>query len=379
MITIIKKIINYILQIRIDIICRRKLKKINKNIITPFINKALGKNYTKLWKKLGKKPSLLFLKCVNAISGIQSSKYVPENIYYGMIEPRLNNKAFALIFNDKNFFERYLPKYKSLFPCPILRGINGVIHDADFNRIDNTYTANLLEEFEDNECFILKPAIDTGGGSNVSLVIKVSNGFNVDNQLYSITEFIFLLKKRYLGNFILQKKIDQLQWFEYFNKSSLNTVRLYAYRSVQNEIIHTLHAYVRFGNPGSLVDSSSKGGFTCGISQSGVLNNFAVERYGRIRLDLEGIKKNGNSKVPFFYEMKKIAVEIAPHYHYHRLLGFDFCVDKNQNVRLLEINTRNIGVVNQQMNTGPLFGKFTEEIVVYCNSHKKSVVLDFYV
>ena len=77
--------------------------------------------------------------------------------------------------------------------------------------------------------------------------------------------------------------------------------------------------------------------------------------------------------------MKEIAIEIAAAYHYHRLLGFDFCVDADQHIRLMEINTRNVGIINQQMNTGPLYGEYTEEIVNYCLSQRRSVVIRFYV
>ena len=58
---------------------------------------------------------------------------------------------------------------------------------------------------------------------------------------------------------------------------------------------------------------------------------------------------------------------------------FDFSVDENDKVRLMEVNTLIIGVINQQMNSGPLLQEFTDEVIEYCEAHKKSVVLDFYV
>ena len=168
-------------------------------------------------------------------------------------------------------------------------------------------------------------------------------------------------------------------YFKEFNDTSLNTVRLYCYRSVTDNSINPLHAYIRFGKHGSLVDSSSQGGRTIGVSMEGVLNNFAIGKYGEKYFDLPGVIKYKYSNVPHFITMKNISKEIGSRYHYHRLMGFDFCVDNNDNIRLMEINTLNIGCINQQMNTGPLFGDYTEEIIEYCSTHKKSVILDFYV
>jgi hypothetical protein len=58
------------------------------------------------------------------------------------------------------------------------------------------------------------------------------------------------------------------------------------------------------------------------------------------------------------------------------LLGFDFCVDENANVRLFEVNNLYVGVINQQMSTGPLYREFTDEIIDYClnNKNKRSFV-----
>ena len=299
MIQFIKKTIARLLQNRIDANCMRKLKKIRENIDNLFFDKVLEAEYVQIWHRLGCRPPKLFFRCVNAISGIHSGLYVPENIQYGIIEPILNNKSYALVFNDKNFFERYLPKYKHLFPISILRGINGAIHDVDFNRIAEPASKIILNETKDDEIFILKPAIDTGGGSHVSLVVKKSGGFEHEGRWISTDDLLEVIKEKYLGSFVLQKKICQHPWFVNFNESSLNTVRLYTYRSVKDENVHPLHAYVRIGNPGSLVDSSSQGGLTCGVSMNGVLNDFAVERFGKRRQDLEGIRINGNTQVPF--------------------------------------------------------------------------------
>ncbi len=375
----IKHLINYYHELKTDKGCHKKLKKIRNNIGNLNVDESSEKEYIKLWERFGKNPPVLFHRCMCTISDIVSSLYVPENIHYKYIEPVLNNRSLALIFNDKNFFERYLIEHKQYFPKAILRGINGVFYCREYNQLPVDKVLNLLSHLPEGGEFILKPAIITGGGENVVLVQKKDGRFLILNNHYSNNGLYLILKDNYSGSFVLQNRINQHPWFETFNSTSLNTVRLYTYRSVVDETVIPLTAYIRFGKPGSIVDSSSQGGRTCGVLMNGKINDFALGKYGEKYCDLDCIIKNRGTRVPFFEEMKIIAREIAPFFNYHRLLGFDFSVDDKNNIKLMEINNLYIGIINQQMNTGPLFGEYTKEVVEYCLSHKKSVFFHFYI
>jgi len=285
----------------------------------------------------------------------------------------------ALVFNDKNFFERYLVDYKHLFPIAILRGINGVFYCRDYKQLSREGVVKILDNLSNGVEFILKPAIETGGGENILLVQKQNGKFLILNNIYSASEFYSFLKEKYSGSFVFQHRINQHPWFESFNSTSLNTVRLYTYRSVVDESIIPLTAYIRFGKPGSLVDSSSQGGRTCGVLMNGKINDFALGKYGEKYHDLSVLIHNKGTMVPFFEDMKRIAREITPFFNYHRLLGFDFSVDDNNNIKLMEVNNLYVGIINQQMNTGPLFGEYTEEVIEYSLSHKKSVFFHFFI
>lgn len=359
-----------------------KLKKIKANITSndDILADDIINDYKNLFKPFNKKPSIDFLKCMVHISGIKSYQYIPEDIHYNFIEPVLNSRPFALAYNDKNLFENLLPQFKHLFPEVVLRGINGVIYDAGYNHIGNDTVFTFLKNLQIGKDFIVKPGTETGGGSNVIVVEKTPYGFNEkkDGLQFDTETFFDFLKTSYKGNFLVQKKILQSKFFSEFNESSLNTVRLYTYRSVKDEAINPLHAYLRFGNPNSFVDSSSQGGRTCGIFLNGKLNDFALGRFGEKHTNLEVLEKHKGSLVPKFHEMIQYAKEIAPFFKYHRLLGFDFSVDNCENVRLLEVNNLYIGVINQQMNTGPLFNEYTDEIIDFCSKAKRTFNYHFY-
>jgi Sugar-transfer associated ATP-grasp len=374
----IKRIINYFLEVRINLGTRKKLVRIGRNISAKKVKNSDRKGYKERWRKLGNPCSVLYPAYFGSTSGIESSIYTPENLYYSKIEPVLNNKAFALAYSDKNFYEKYLAEYKSLFPFTAIRGINGVLFDTNYQRI--SVPGDLKFKLKNNITYILKPSTETGGGENVAILTIEMGKVIVGNRIFSnYIDFERFLLNDYKGNFVLQERIEQHNWFKEFNSSSLNSVRLFSYRSVSDERVIPLHSLVRFGRPGSIVDNQAAGGFTCGISANGRLNDFACEKYGIIHRDLTFIADKAGTEVPFISEMKKIAIEIAPYFRFHRLLGFDFCVDKNNQVRLLEINCKNIETNFLQMNNGPLFGDFTDEIIGYCRTHKKSIVLDFYV
>jgi hypothetical protein len=359
-----------------------KLKKIKTNIDLNkgIIPKEIINEYINLFRPLKKKPSVDFLECMINISGIASYQYIPENIHYSCIEPALNSRPFALCYNDKNLFELILAEFKNLFPDAILRGINGVIYNSSYNYIGNNEISKIISNLNIGEDFIIKPGIETGGGSNVKVIQKKSDAIKEKNGDFEIPfdSFAKYMMTKFNGNFIMQKKIQQSNYFSCFNESSLNTVRLYTYRSVIDETIIPLHAYIRFGNIGSPVDSSSQGGRTCGVSLDGKLNSFALGRYGEKYQNLQVLKKHKGLPVPKFQDMIKFSKAIAPFFKYHRLLGFDFAVDDNNAVRLLEVNNLYVGIINQQMNTGPLFREYTKEIIDFCSTAKRSFNYHFY-
>lgn len=375
----IKRLISRLITLRINSVTKKKFGRLKKNI-TPLDNKSAANielEYLKKWSKFRISP---FKRVPDYYAGINknySPNYVPENIYYGEIEPRLNNRAFATAYADKNFYERYFSDHSSLFPDTILRGINGNIFDKNFNPLNPDRIAEILKD--EKGSFIIKPAIETGGGANVLLAELRGPRIIVGEKDLSITEFQDLLSRKYQVNFVFQRRIKQNNYFADFNESSLNTIRLYTYRREKTEEIVPLHAVLRFGKPKSIVDNQASGGLSIGINSSGELNDFAIDKYGSKYNNFDFLNTKAGKQVPCFEPMIQLAKKLGPKYQFQRLLGFDFCVDENNTIRLLEINCKNIEVNFLQLNNGPLFGEYTDEIIAYSLKNKKSVVLDFYV
>ena len=354
---------------------RKKRKQIARTSGFHKPEKTIAAEYYQLWKPLCKSASILYPGIYAKTSGLVSSVYTPENVYYNSIELILNNKAFTSAYADKNFYEEHLPQFRDVFPDTILRGINRALYDNNYHQINDVKV--LSEIIPEGIPCILKPSIETSGGANLSIMERNGNDYLINNKSLSLSNFVSFLNNQYALSFVLQEKITQHPWFAAFNKSSVNTIRLFTYRSVKSNIIYPLHTIIRFGKEGSLVDNQAAGGLSCGIDSNGCLKYFAVDKYGKRYENIPAVKERAGENVPALDRMKELAIKIAPKYPYHRLMGFDFCLDANNQVRLLEINCKNIETNFLQMNNGPLFGDFTKEIVDYCIQNKRSIVFDF--
>lgn len=373
----LKQIINLVMEKKEGWYSRRKSRRILNNTGRISIDLKLVDRYREKWTRLGGRPWKAYLQIYGAVSGIWSEDYVPENIYYGRIEPTLNRKDFALAYADKNFYERYLPENRCLFPIVRLRGINGKVYDPKYRLIEEP--SAFLDSLEEGGELILKPASESSGGKNVSLV-KVGGGcFNIGGEAFNTSHFIRYLTVRYRNNFVLQDRIAQHPFYARFNPESVNTVRIYTYRSVRDESVHAIQAVLRFGQAGILVDNQAAGGRSIGINSSGMLNAFSVDKWGCVNQEVAARENSDPSPVPGFEQMIDEAKGIAGKYYFHRLLGFDFCYTATKEVKLLEINCKNIEINFLQMNNGPLFGLFTDEVIEYCLHNPKTVILDFHI
>jgi hypothetical protein len=180
-------------------------------------------------------------------------------------------------------------------------------------------------------------------------------------------------EKHFGNNFLVQAYVYQHVFYERFNASSLNTFRVHTYRSVKDDSVHILSAMLRVGGPGSIVDNMKKGGKACGINhETGKLNGLVFgsdgnspDRVGEVDIDKE-------VELYKFHDVAQKAKELAQKQFYTRVIGFDFCVDRMGDVKLIELNNYDVGVDSLQMCNGPLFREFTDEVIDYCKKQKRT-------
>ena len=330
---------------------------------------AVKNDYKALWKVLSVNADKAWLRLYGNISGIWDQRYVPENIYYNRIEPCLNNKAFAKCYNDKNFYLSYLGDFN--IPATLISNIDGVFYNDEHKPITPEAAIRFLG---DETGFIIKPAIDSGGGNKVTLWRKNNNVILSNEDKVLTSDF---LRSVYNKNYVIQKVIEQHIFFSRYNPTSVNTVRVLTYRSAKDESINVLHCILRVGASGSITDNQASGGYACGVTNTGHLTGNAVDKMGNRFQKVNNTDLVPGTMIEGFEEIIKTACDLASRYHYARLLGLDMCLNKEGEVIVLEVNNVNNEINFYQMLYGPLFKEFTDEVVSYCLSHSRSFMIDY--
>lgn len=362
----IKKILKTLLYYKDEIIWNRHINKIYRHlgIKNSDINNDLIIKHQQYWGQLKKKVNPKWFQVYSFITGNPDIHYIPENIYFSIIEEKLNNRKLALAYADKNFYEKF---YDKIGFCPetILRNIDGVIYDKHY-RLLNVNEDTLKQFLSKYQKFLIKPSTDSGGGRKIQLFTKVGEHFiSTKNEQLSLD----YLKNSFGDNYIIQNYIQQCEFLAQFNSSSVNTIRIFTYRSVLTDEVIPLHAVLRIGKSGNFIDDQNIGGVACRIIDDYRLNEYATNYFGDKCYEYNGISFSKINNMPKVKEMKEIAAFYAPQNIHSRVMGFDFTVDVKNNIKLIEINHLWTGINFFQMNGAPVFGKYTDEVVHFCKNN----------
>lgn len=361
-----------------DIYCKvdfdSKWKALGKDVKS---NRAAMLDYRARWK--WSHAHLLSKNFYNAcayFSGMHHRDLMPPNVYLHSVEPVLNNKLMTEAYAEKGSYDKWLDK--ALLPYTIIRNVNGRLMDSD-GQIIRDAQMHLQHHQGNFRKIIVKPTTDSWGGKNV-LVFEEKDGEHINVETGNVLDYNWLVNN-YKANFIVQEFIEQHPFYKRFNPTSFNTFRVYTYKSVSDNQIHVLHVVLRVGKEGSQVDNISSGGTACGVKQDGKLRNFGLtkelERIAYLPL-LPELKLSEVGKLHMIDEVKQEAIKIAEHLPFNRIVGMDMGVDVNNKVRLIEINTDNIGVADSQFVHGPFFREFTDEVIDFCKRTKKVDVIKIY-
>lgn len=364
----------YIFKIKI-----KRIKKSIKEDITDSLipgEKDKGR-YLKLWRPLSRKVRLDWLEVYTAVSGRSDWRYVPEDVYYNEIEPRLNNKLYSKAWTDKNSYELLLGNNIKV-PEALLRSIGGFLYTFDFRPLGKTNQFTILPPLVERKLLVIKPTMDSGGGKAVRLFSATGIEVDLTPKERGINTLADLFNQ-YSGNFIIQSYIKQHHWFARFNESSLNTVRILTYRSVASDEVTVLHCLLRAGAPGSVTDNQASGGIVCAVSLEGELSTFGVDKHGKRHTGTESLEFRNAGTMPFITKIMEAALRVASAYRYSRLLGLDFAIDTAGEVILIEVNDTNNEINFYQMTSGPLFGSFTTEVAEECKTMPRSFLIDYIV
>ncbi|MCW9706763.1 sugar-transfer associated ATP-grasp domain-containing protein [Fodinibius salsisoli] len=320
----------------------------NKKYSTP-CESQVESDHEKLWSDFRRKADLTTLRVSKNISGVSNPKIIPEDIYVADIEPTLITDKSVDYISIKSFYNRWFPE--GIFPKDL------------FHRIDGQYLDRNLEVSNYNELqrlakqitypVILKPNKDTYGGMDINIVNNAE-------------ELLSLANKR--KNFVVQEKIKQHDFFEKFHPKSLNTIKLFLYKSVKNDQLHILSMALRMGKNGSL-DNESAGGVSTFIRDDDSLNGYAVDKLGTKYLEHPNTGAPFDCKIPDLDRLRTLARKIGNKVFFARVFALDACYDNEGNWRIIELNTYGQSIRFAQYGGQPFFGEFTDEVIEHCKEN----------
>ncbi|REL23993.1 ATP-grasp domain-containing protein [Rhodohalobacter sp. SW132] len=316
----------------------------------PHLNQPLPpdiqKKHRDIWEPFNRDFSDDTLKFCSSFSGNADPKMIPEEIFRADIEPSLNRYPEAHFQAHKSFYNRWFSA--GIFPDDLLHVISGEILDHTYSTL--SFKDALMKCANFTYPVVVKPNKDSYGGKGIRFV-------------ESAGELRKIIRNR--KNIVVQKKIRQHPEMARFYEESLNTVRVYLYKSVKDNRIHILGMMPRMGNGGGL-DNISSGGIASYIEEDGTLCGFA---FGR---NMKKFTEHPVSGTPFtgtlprLEELKKLSIKVAGKLFLLRIVGLDLCYDHTGRWRVIEINTTGHTIRSIQHNGKPFFGRFTGEVIEYC-------------
>lgn len=293
---------------------------------------------------------VIWHRCYASQNGIKKVNYIPEDIFYEIIEKSLNNCELADAYTDKNLLQKLFNEVST--PITILRIIHGRYYSAEYNLIGNTKIESL---FELQKKYVFKPTIDTYGGKGV-----------VVGQKSKIIDLIHEVMDKSNGqihqNYIIQEYVEQHDALSILHPQSLNTLRIMTLRLGAK--IYNISSLLRMGVNKNIADNVTSGGIVCGINKNGNLKSFAYDiSFNKYEIHPTTKIKFDGYQIPSY----PIAVEFCKRLHedllHFDLISWDIAISSQSEPILIELNLYGQGINIHQFINGPLFGDLTEELL----------------
>lgn len=284
--------------------------------------------------------------------------YIPDNIYYGIIDIFYNDYTKCLAVDDKNLYDFYFKDIR--IPKTILRKSNDVLMDEGYNIINIKQITDIISQVEHG--VIIKKSTISEGGKNIHIWTPKDT---IDNLIEILNNYT---------DCVVQNLIEQHESLSYLHKDSVNTIRIITWNR-KNQII-PLSSIVRMGVNGSKVDNASSGGIFCGINEDGSLKDTAYNTRGESFVrHPQGAEFKGH-RIPNFDKCLKLVTSLAPRFSaFSRLTSWDITLDKDGEPTIIEANLAYGELDFHQIANGPLFGAYTEEMLNEVFSSKKNRIL----
>ncbi|WP_421804945.1 sugar-transfer associated ATP-grasp domain-containing protein [Flagellimonas sp.] len=322
---------------------KRKIKKLIKSNGKKNLTSNQKKQITNFYKSQNfNNVSCKWHNFYSSCNGLFSEKYVPEDLFYMKLEPKLNRYPFTKTLADKNLLEVLFPMIKQ--PESLIKNINGFFYSKDGSIISEEDAISICNN---KSKMIIKPTLDSQGGKNVVLFKTPEGPVETRNDY---TKEMFAL---YEKDFIVQKAVIQHPKMAALNQSSLNTFRVVSY--LNNGFVDILSIVVRMGKNGSITDNASGGGLCCGIKEDGFLKDSGYQPFtGKESTMTDSGMPFKEINLPFVDQVKRTIKKNHINVPYFKMISWDIAIDEEGDVVLIEYNVDGQDINLHQLNNGPV-------------------------
>lgn len=323
--------------------------------------KEQQKEFDEFWKRnYGKKISNRWHKLYEACTGVHRIDYLPEIIYSTKIEPKFNNYTYCTVYSDKNlnelFFDGVIDGVRT--PKSFLSNNHGIFYDNNRRIISKEKAVEIFSNIGEA---VVKPTVDSSSGRDV-IIVNMQNGKNIRTGM-TVEDIL----ENYKSNFVVQERVKPCEELATLYRSSINTIRIISY--IVGDKIAVAPISLRIGGGGSEVDNIHAGGMSIAVANDGSLAEKAYRLgYGD---SFESFVKHLDTGIEFKgYKLSFIDRLISTAKRLHEMtanigmVSWDFTVDDNDEIVVIEANFRGQSVWFPQMLSGESFyGENTVDIL----------------
>lgn len=323
-----------------------------KNQIDVFYKNNYGKKIPYDWHRL-----------YQSYTGKFDYRYMPEYIFSTNLELRKNKRLDVLPFENKNLIDVLFTRNEKDVRCPktIMMCVDGVFFDQERNILTAQQAFDLLYAYKEATYqAVIKVTMDSSSGRGVQVLNLVKGVDTITNK-----ELKEILNQKG-DNFVVQEKIIPYETFEKLYPNAINTLRVITYMTKEN--IKVAPIIMRIGRGGGYVDNAHAGGMIIAVNDDGTLSDKAFTEYQEI------FTSHPDTKVVFagyqlfnVEKIKRVAINLHKNVPMLQFVSWDFTVDNNGEIVLIEANLHSQSIWMPQIAHGKAcFGDDTAEILSNC-------------
>lgn len=298
----------------------------------------------------GKKVPYKWHRLYQSYTGTFDYRYIPEYLFTTKMEPLNNQRLHVLPLENKSLLSNFTRGGDDWVRIPqtYVMCVCGRYYDGEGNILDQKAAIELLKRLHGgNYWAICKKTVDTSSGRDVRLLeLKAGMDLRKNEDLESVFQTMG-------KDFIIQERIVAHSSLSGLYSGSINTLRVISYQTVDG--YKTAPVILRVGRSG-YVDNAHAGGMFIGVTDEGILLKEAFTERGErfVQHPVSNVRFEGYT-LPRIPDVLCAAKKMHRCYPTLRFISWDFTIDQNGNIVLIEANLHSQTIWMSQIAHGRSF------------------------